>query len=1313
MAMYGSLLLDERKLDMKKFVYGSLLILAVWATQAQADFVQGGDFTQYDAWYCGIGATPSWTENEYMVLYGNGSWFNQDITADALPEKMDYEISFWAATLTGDLSYTYQIKVYATYCDDSDSVISTEIATYTLASNNDWQNFVFTGKTPDGVSHTILMFERLTNPTDVGGSGGIDNVVGRIPATQMPTFDPAGPEIAGTTTVTISSSTANARIYYTTNGAIPTTSGTQYSNPTKVTIRNDGTTLKAIAVGTDSSSLRSQTYEFADFIQGGDFTQYDVWTYGAGTTPSWTENEYAVLYGSGTWISQNITAGALPENTHYKIRYLAATLTGDLSYTYQIKVSAVYYDGSDSVISTETATYTLASNNDWQNFIFTGVAAQGTDHTTLSIGRFSFPTTAGGSAGIDNVVGTILPNPETEAPVFTAGSETGLKATVTISSATTNAKIYYTTNGETPTTEGTESPNPTTVTVNNGMTLKAIAVANDTSWVTSQTYLFENFIQGGNFTNHYSAWTYGTGTTPSYTGYAIFYGNGKWINQDVSANVLPASSHYEIRFQASRLTGSLADRSQFSVSAIYYDASGKYLGFESSDFTLANNFNWQNFTFSGMTPNNLAYTIITFDRSSDAGEQGGLTNVVGVVIPDPETHMPTFTPSGPEVADNTTVTIRSATAGAKIYYTTNGEVPTTSGIEYPNPTTLTVSDGRTIKAIAAADDVSWVASQTYVWKATVPVFVPATKYISGPTSISMSSATTGATIYYTTNGKTPTTSSTVYTHPVTVNDGTTLKAIAVSSGYGTSLVTSVSYVTVPETNRGRWWVKNHPFQICAIADKATDIQQYSEVGFSSYMATFLAGGFDGKIGAASRADMGWHWFYRWDSELSNEEFISYLTYLTKTYPGILGVNVGDETDVSEYSSIAQRIAQVKSLVPDAIVYHASLGLDSDRDEYVDYLDKAVNVLNVDLLMYDNYPFNDNTTDNDFYINLGIVRERALAAGIPYWNWMQGHGWDYDGTLRQDPSESEIRFQAFMSLAYGYSGLAYWTYDETGSPYTNAIMTSTGDISPIGIALEGAIDEIKNIGEVSKNLTSTGVFYVTASGESQPTETVGWTTQTGYPISSVTVNSGSKGFVVGLFRGDDNRKYFMVVNSNHAAYTNAADTAASVTITFNSSLNSIQRINRSTGAKETVTLTNHALSSYSLPGGTGDLFCLTIPGDANGDGAVNVTDLSVLAAYYNTTGGATWAMGDFDGDKDVDVADLSILAANYNSGSSSTMSWAEAYAQAFGTTSDDANSSSDASSDDSEDTTSSTCSSLGLSLIAGLMMLGLMIVKLEE
>jgi hypothetical protein len=75
---------------------------------------------------------------------------------------------------------------------------------------------------------------------------------------------------------------------------------------------------------------------------------------------------------------------------------------------------------------------------------------------------------------------------------------------------------------------------------------------------------------------------------------------------------------------------------------------------------------------------------------------------------------------------------------------------------------------------------------------------------------------------------------------------------------------------------------------------------------------------------------------------------------------------------------------------------------------------------------------------------------------------------------------------------------------------------------------------------------------------------------------------------------------------------------------------------------------------------------------------------------------------------VNVSDLSLLAANYGSGSKSTLSWADAYAQAFGTTNDV-----DETSDESEGADSTACSSLGLSLIAGLALMGLMIIKLDD
>jgi hypothetical protein len=66
-------------------------------------------------------------------------------------------------------------------------------------------------------------------------------------------------------------------------------------------------------------------------------------------------------------------------------------------------------------------------------------------------------------------------------------------------------------------------------------------------------------------------------------------------------------------------------------------------------------------------------------------------------------------------------------------------------------------------------------------------------------------------------------------------------------------------------------------------------------------------------------------------------------------------------------------------------------------------------------------------------------------------------------------------------------------------------------------------------------------------------------------------------------------------------------------------------------------------------GVYDAYLLTpllLPGDATGDGAVNVDDLSRVLANYDK-GGMTWSQGDFTGDATVDVSDLSILLSHYD------------------------------------------------------------------
>ena len=61
---------------------------------------------------------------------------------------------------------------------------------------------------------------------------------------------------------------------------------------------------------------------------------------------------------------------------------------------------------------------------------------------------------------------------------------------------------------------------------------------------------------------------------------------------------------------------------------------------------------------------------------------------------------------------------------------------------------------------------------------------------------------------------------------------------------------------------------------------------------------------------------------------------------------------------------------------------------------------------------------------------------------------------------------------------------------------------------------------------------------------------------------------------------------------------------------------------------------------------GEDFTEPVPGDANGDGYVDVSDLGILATNYGAGGGFGWEDADFTGDGFVDVSDLGILATAY-------------------------------------------------------------------
>src|SRR5439155_433663 len=141
---------------------------------------------------------------------------------------------------------------------------------------------------------------------------------------------------------------------------------------------------------------------------------------------------------------------------------------------------------------------------------------------------------------------------------------------------------------------------------------------------------------------------------------------------------------------------------------------------------------------------------------------------------------PTFSPTPGTYTGSVNVTITDSTAGATIYYTTDGSTPTTGSSVYGGPIPLTQTT--TVRAMAAASGManSVVGSATYTIQQQVatPTFSPAPGAYTSSVSVTISDSTAGATIYYTTDGSTTTTGSSVYGGPIPLTQTTTVRAMA-------------------------------------------------------------------------------------------------------------------------------------------------------------------------------------------------------------------------------------------------------------------------------------------------------------------------------------------------------------------------------------------------------------------------------------------------------------------------------------------------------------------------------------------------------
>jgi hypothetical protein len=353
--------------------------------------------------------------------------------------------------------------------------------------------------------------------------------------------------------------------------------------------------------------------------------------------------------------------------------------------------------------------------------------------------------------------------------------------TVTLTDADANAKIYYTIDGSSPSASSTLYTGPIQVSVSETINAVAIDPTLQNSNVGTAAYEIQTGVASINFESGFSS-TAGltlNGSTASDNNAHLDLTNGGLsqagsVFWNVPINIQAFTTTFQFQLSNAQANGFTFTIQNMGATALGGNSAG--LGYQDIQSSVAVKFNFYNFQNEG----------------SDS--TGVYTDGQPPVIPSID-----ISPSGIQLASGdriqATITYDGTTLTLNLLDLTNNDTFTTSqAINIPQVvggnTAYVGFTGSTGGLSATQALLSW----TYSPQSVPPVFAPPAGTYAAAQNVSLSSATSDAKIYYTTDGSNPTASSNAYSGPIAVGSSETINSVAISPTVGNSNAVSAAYV---------------------------------------------------------------------------------------------------------------------------------------------------------------------------------------------------------------------------------------------------------------------------------------------------------------------------------------------------------------------------------------------------------------------------------------------------------------------------------------------------------------------------------------
>jgi hypothetical protein len=259
----------------------------------------------------------------------------------------------------------------------------------------------------------------------------------------------------------------------------------------------------------------------------------------------------------------------------------------------------------------------------------------------------------------------------------------------------------------------------------------------------------------------------------------------------------------------------------------------------------------------------------------------------------------------------------------------------------------------------------------------------------------------------------------------------------------------------------------------------------------------------------------------------------------RNHPAMYSYYIIDEPSASAFPELGRLAAYLRECDPLHNSYINLFPIYADNQQlgitgepipaYQEHLRQFVEIIKPTLISYDHYHFSVSGDGSQYFLNLAMIRQTALDAGVPFMNIVQACSWTPSMRI---PNGDELRWLVYTSLAYGAQGISYYVYSHPN--HEGAMATADGTPTPLYHVAKDLNREFALIASQLQSLQSLGAYHVgmLPPGTSSLPDDATFTLEPPLRAMDYTPPQPVKGMLLGYFGKTDSPSHVLVVNLDY-------------------------------------------------------------------------------------------------------------------------------------------------------------------------------------